>query len=105
MPKMTDLTAAERLILQAFEAAKKKGNPNWRSMTLSVLKNRLLQISNRRFNELEYAHNFVAFVALFPHLLRRDAESDVPSVVLIGDVPPLVSTTGAPSPATVVAVT
>ncbi len=58
------------LVLQAFGDAKAKGKSNWRTMDLSVLKNRLLQRTDRRFRERDYgARTMAEVVAQFPDVL------------------------------------
>ena len=42
------------LIVRAFAEARTKGKADWRTMTLGVLKNRLLQLTGRRFKEADY---------------------------------------------------
>ena len=49
-----------KLVMQAFADAKAKGKPNWRTMELSVLKNRLLQRTHRRFRETDYGAKTIA---------------------------------------------
>ncbi|MEO6194690.1 MAG: hypothetical protein ABIS20_16890 [Thermoanaerobaculia bacterium] len=70
---------AERLVLQAFEAARLAGKKDWRRMTTAVLKNRLLQITEGSFAEFNYgAKNFREFVQLASNILRVD-ESTIPN--------------------------
>ena len=58
------------LVLQAFADARAKGKSNWRTMDLSVLKNRLLQRTDRRFRESDYGARTIAeLVAQFPEVL------------------------------------
>ena len=40
---------ARHLIMQAFEVARRSGRPDWHTMTVAVLKNRLLNLTNRSF--------------------------------------------------------
>jgi hypothetical protein len=42
------------LVIQAFERAHQKGNASWEVMTLAVLKNRLLDITDRNFREADF---------------------------------------------------
>ncbi|MGI5136941.1 hypothetical protein [Streptomyces sp. CA-106110] len=56
-------------------------------MTTAVLKNRLLNLTERAFKEEDYrAPNFTAFVRQYPDLIALDESSMPPKVVLIGDV-------------------
>ena len=48
------------LVLQAFADAWAKGKEDWRTMQLSVLKNRLLQRTERRFREADYGADSLA---------------------------------------------
>ena len=58
------------LVLQAFADAKAKGKPTWRTMDLSVLKNRLLQRTDRRFRESDYgAKTITELVERIPDVL------------------------------------
>lgn len=76
-----------RLILRAFEAAKQSGRSNWSEMTTAVLKNRLLNLTERAFKEEDYgALNFTAFVRQYPDLIALDESSTPPKVILVGDV-------------------
>ena len=62
------------LVLQAFADAKAKGKPNWQTMDLSVLKNRILQRTDRRFRENDYgAQTMADLVAQLPDLLALGA--------------------------------
>ena len=55
MGKQAKNEELRELFVQAFADAKAKGKPSWQKMKLSVLKNRLLQRSERRFRESDYA--------------------------------------------------
>ena len=56
--------------MQAFADARKRGRKNWRTMDLSVLKNRLLQRTHRRFREADYgAATMAELVGMFPNEL------------------------------------
>ena len=58
------------LFVQAFADAKAKGKPSWREMNLSVLKNRLLQRSDRHFRESDYGGTTMQeLVERFPDVL------------------------------------
>lgn len=74
------------LVLQAFLDAKTKGKPDWQRMELSVLKNRLLQRTNRAFREEDYGANSIQeIVALLPNVLKLEA-GPRPSVSILVDV-------------------
>ena len=55
----------KQLIRQAFEQARVAGKPDWHRMTTAVLKNRLLGLTDRTFDEAEYG------VETFTALLQR----------------------------------
>ena len=74
------------LVIQAFSDAKTKGKPDWRTMALSVLKNRLLQHTNRGFREADYGVTTLQqLVELLPDLLVLESGSP-PSVSILVDV-------------------
>ena len=57
--------------MAAFEQARASGRSDWAEMTVAVLKNRLLTITNRSFTESDYnAANLAEFVALYPEDLE-----------------------------------
>lgn len=59
--------------MAAFEAARSKGKPEWRRMRIAVLKNRLLQMTSRSFDERMYgAHSFREFLDMHRNLVRVD---------------------------------
>ena len=47
-------TPVNELVAAAFHMARAKGKPDWRRMTLAVLKNRILQIKRGQFREQDY---------------------------------------------------
>lgn len=53
---MNDIQEQElrELLVRAFADAKAKGKADWQTMELSVLKNRVLQRTERRFRETDY---------------------------------------------------
>lgn len=66
------------LVRTAFERAQASGKPDWQEMTTAVLKNRLLNITEREFSENRYGS------PSFIHLVRR-----VPDLLdIIGELPP-----------------
>ena len=75
----------QQLISRAYQVARRSGKPNWHRMTTAVLKNRLLEITNKEFDEASYgASNFMGFVSQFPDLLLVDV-SDFPPIVELRD--------------------
>ena len=68
------------LLVQAFADAKAKRKSGWQTMELSVLKNRVLQRTNRRFRETDYGVGTMReLVQGFPDILAvaRDSETSV----------------------------
>jgi hypothetical protein len=60
---------AEQLVIQAFAAAR-TSKPDWKTMTLAVLKNRLIAVSGGAFDEADYgAPRMVHFANLLPSLI------------------------------------
>ena len=73
----------QQLISRAYQQARRSGKPDWHRMTTAVLKNRLLEITSREFNEARYdASNFMEFVSRYPELLSVD-DSEFPPVVTL----------------------
>lgn len=73
---------ARHLIEQAFEDARRTGRPDWRTMTIAVLKNRILN-RNRSFQERDYGARTIAeLVRRYPDLLLLDDSSVPPKVTL-----------------------
>jgi OST-HTH/LOTUS domain len=76
-------TRARQLIIQAFEEGRRSGRTDWRTMTVAVLKNRLLNLTDRSFKERDYGARSIAdFVRSYPDLLALD-ESHTPPYVTI----------------------
>ena len=74
MSKKDKQRELRELVIQAFSDAKTKGKPDWRTMALSVLKNRLLQRTNRGFREADYGVTTLRqLVELLPDLLVLEA--------------------------------
>ena len=74
------------LVIQAFSDAKGKGKTDWRTMALSVLKNRILQRTNRGFRETDYGVTTLRqLVELLPDLLVLEPGFP-PSVSILVDV-------------------
>lgn len=76
------------LIQAAFSRAERKSAARVTTMTLAVLKNRLLDITDRRFNPLDFgAADMRAFVAqLSPHVIMIDPQGSNPSIKYVGDL-------------------
>lgn len=76
---------AREIILAAFNAARRSGKAEWYRMTSAVLKNRILDLSGRSFDESEYgAQSFTQFVGMYPDLIIVDT-STFPSTVELKD--------------------
>ncbi|MCC6555976.1 MAG: hypothetical protein IT372_23695 [Polyangiaceae bacterium] len=67
---MMESNLVEELIVAAFRQARDGGRPDWRNMTLAVLKNRMLQLSNREFAKHPGAASFRDLLAKYPALVR-----------------------------------
>jgi AcrR family transcriptional regulator len=77
------LESAQELVLRAYAAAKAAGRPDWRSMTIAVLKNRLLSLTDRSFDEADWgATTMQEFVKLLTPMVSLDLSTRPPSVVL-----------------------
>lgn len=73
------------LLVQVFADAKASGKAEWRSMEIGVLKNRLLQRTERRFREADYdAKNILELVERFPDILHV-TDGRQPSIRLLID--------------------
>lgn len=71
------------LIRQAYDAARASGLSEWQTMTIAVLKNRLLDQTNREFKESDWgADTFKEFVEQFGDVLSIDATSRPPRATL-----------------------
>ncbi|MGW4370765.1 hypothetical protein ACWEKT_34515 [Nocardia takedensis] len=72
------------LVLAAFDEARATGRDNWQSMTVAVLKNRLLNSTNREFQESDFGvESIVEFVKLYPGELELDLAARPPIVTLL----------------------
>ena len=61
------------LVRRAYLTAQERGKSDWYRMTLAVLKNRLLDLTGRQFNEADYGvANFGEFIRQMPDLLVLD---------------------------------
>lgn len=75
----------ETLIRQAFAAARTTKGENWRTMTVPVLKNRLLQLTGRSFDEKKYgARTIGELVHSLEHLLDVDVSARPSTIRLKG---------------------
>ena len=76
---------AQQLIVRAYKEARHSGKPDWRRMTTAVLKNRLLDLTGRDFDETDYgASSFMGFVSCYPDMLQVDDSVFPPIVELYG---------------------
>ena len=72
------------LLVQAFADAKAKRKSGWQTMELSVLKNRVLQRTNRRFRETDYGVGTMReLVQGFPDILAVASDSETSVSILI----------------------
>lgn len=72
---MKSRAQAEELVRAAFLQAQRKLGPQTKTMTLAVLNNRLLQITDRRFQPQDFgAKDLKAFVALLAPKFRLTGE-------------------------------
>lgn len=73
------------LLLAAFEQARQSGKSDWQEMTTAVLKNRLLSLTDFRFDLRAYGVDGVAdFAALAPDTVEVDRDRPYPVVRLRG---------------------
>lgn len=81
-----ELSEARALVLAAFEQARAKGKRDWRTMTVAVLKNRILQIAGRDFDPRDYgASGMSDLVRRLSDTVDLDPSTSPPSVHLIGE--------------------
>ena len=77
---------AQQLIVSAYERARSSGKLDWNKMTMAVLKNRLLDLTQGAFDETTYgATSFTDFVLHNADILHLD-RSVFPPVVELRDV-------------------
>ena len=70
-----DISGLETLVLQAFSKAAAQQEPEWFRMRGAVPKNRLLDLTNRTFDETDYgADRFLDVVELLHDMLKVDLE-------------------------------
>ena len=73
------------LIQSAFAKAKESGRPDWHRMTVAVLKNRILDLTERTFRETDYgALTFQEFVRTHDNILEFDERTKPPIAILKG---------------------
>jgi len=83
------LRLLKALVLEAFTQARNDGKPDWDRMTIAVLKNRMLQITDRKFKEQDYgARRFIDVIKSLPDLVTVD-ETPVPPIVELLNKPAL----------------
>ncbi len=69
------------LIRKAYEMARASGKSDWKRMTVAVLKNRILLLTNREFSETKHgAKTFLEFLKSASDIVRID-ETTWPAVV------------------------
>lgn len=82
--------ALEALILEAFAQAQDSGKADWERMSIAVLKNRILKITDQRFSQQDYGHHrFIDLVKSLPDVVSVDQSSAPATVVLVKKPPPL----------------
>ena len=73
------------LIVEAFELARAGGKSDWRRMSAAVLKNRILDLTERSFDERSWGvESFTDWLTLFADLVRVDHRKHPPVVELLG---------------------
>ena len=76
---------SRELIRLAFDRAKGTGRPNWYHMDVGVLKNRILDLTDRGFRESDYGvRTFMEFVRSHDDILELDETRWPPAVTLKG---------------------
>jgi len=77
-------SAGADLIRRAFEAARSSGKTDWAVMTTPVLKNRMLILSDRTFDQADWgAETVIEFVKLFGDIVELDLTTHPATVRLI----------------------
>jgi len=80
---MHEPPAAANLIERAFGLARQSGKPDWWAMTIPVLKNRLLLLTNNTFREADFgATPFRDFLSKIPDIVSVDATPPPGFVIL-----------------------
>ena len=76
---------SKMLLQRAFAKAKESGRPDWYRMSVAVLKNRILDLTERAFREADYgALTFQEFVRAHGDILELDESTTPPVAVLKG---------------------
>lgn len=77
-----------QLIRSAFELARESGSADWQTMTTAVLKNRLLDLTDREFEEADWgAQSFRDFISQFSDVVEAVPGTRPPEVRLLDDLP------------------
>jgi len=80
------------LIRAAFERARESGSKGWRMMTPAVLKNRILDATDRTFDESKWgASSFAEFLLQFDDVVVSVPDSRPPQVMLMQAQPAMAS--------------
>jgi hypothetical protein len=86
MQEPRDLSVARDIVVRAFDAARASGKDSWASMTAAVLKNRMLQLTARSFDEHEFGfERFGDLLDHLPDLVDVDRTTMPPTVTFIAD--------------------
>jgi hypothetical protein len=86
-PETSSLESGAQLLQRAFEAARDQDRADWQTMTAAVLKNRILDLTDRSFRESDWgASSFRGFLSLFSNLIDIDTTTKPASVRWIGPV-------------------
>ena len=86
-PRKRDLEEARQLVVRAFAMAKASGREDWRQMTGAVLKNRLLDITDRAFDESDWgAASMRGLVEQLDDTVRFDKSLRPGQVVLLDQI-------------------
>ena len=76
-----NMQESQKLIIRAYEEARRSGKTGWKRMTTAVLKNRLLDLTDRSFDESKYgASSLIDFVLRHSDMLSID-KSEFPPIV------------------------
>lgn len=87
-PPVIGLDDVPALLRAAFDAARTAGKVEWRRMTTAVLKNRLLQMTARRFDEKTLGYSSMAeLLAQFPDLVQLDHTTRPTTVEFVAEEP------------------
>ena len=92
-PEETMTEESRTLIERAFAKAQESGRADWHKMTVAVLKNRLLDLTERSFRESDYgASTFLEFVRSHDDILELDTTATPPLATLKGATSPSLPT-------------